>query len=135
MYGALRGALDYEPSTIVCKTDTKSYTDKIMNIMIANGAYFGAGMKPAPKASSNDGKFDVILVRHMGLLKFLKNFPLIYSGKHLKMSNTDFFRSKSFEVELQNRAETPPYVEADGDVLGYPPARFEILHKALEFKV
>ena len=52
-------------------------------VVVANAAYFGAGMKVAPTAELDDGLLDVVIMRHGPRLAFLRVLMKIKSGSHL----------------------------------------------------
>ena len=55
----------------------------VANLCIANARYFGGGMKIAPDAKLDDGKFDVVSIGDIGAARILANAPRLYSGAHL----------------------------------------------------
>ncbi|MDO8518895.1 MAG: diacylglycerol kinase family lipid kinase [Deltaproteobacteria bacterium] len=129
LYGALWGALKYK----ACPVSYQSKTVPLLNMIIANGVYFGSGMKAAPQAKMNDGLFDIIVAPKMGVFTFLRHLHRLYSGNHLKIPEIDFFREKTLSIASVNGDKIP--VEMDGDTVGFLPATFEILPGALKFKM
>ncbi len=135
VYGALMGAVEYKSQDVeYIVNNQKKNQNRLLNMVIANGPYFGAGMKIAPGAKVDDGLFDVLVAGHMSLLKFARHFPALYSGKHIKLPNVSFVRADCIEINPQKGAK-PLLVELDGDTVGTLPATFKILHRALRFKV
>ncbi len=55
----------------------------ISTVAVANGQYFGGGMKVAPNALPNDGLFDVVVVGGTHKGRLLKDMKAIHSGAHL----------------------------------------------------
>lgn len=134
LYGALLGALKYKAVPVVYSCDGKKKEIRLLNMILANGAYFGSGMKAAPHAKIDDGLLDVVVASKMPILTFLRRIPGLYSGNHLKIPEVDFFREKIVDVSPVNSKDKIP-VEMDGDTVGYLPAQFKILPGALKFKV
>jgi diacylglycerol kinase family enzyme len=58
----------------------------VVSFCVANARYFGGGMKIAPGAKLQDGKFDVICVGDLSALKLLTSAPRVYLGSHLSMA-------------------------------------------------
>ncbi len=56
----------------------------IDNVVIANGRYFGGGMRIAPGAELDDGWFDVVVLPVLGRVRALVAMPSVYRGAHIK---------------------------------------------------
>jgi len=70
------------------------------SIMIQNTPFTGGGLKVAPGARINDGYFDVVAVGEIGRVELMKNFPKLYSGRHLDHPAFQLMRGKQIIVEL-----------------------------------
>jgi YegS/Rv2252/BmrU family lipid kinase len=70
------------------------------SIMIQNTPFTGGGLKVAPGARINDGYFDVVAVGEIGRVELMKNFPKLYSGRHLDHPAFQLMRGKHIIVEL-----------------------------------
>ena len=103
-------------------------------MILANGSYFGSGMKAAPKAKLDDGLFDILAAEKMSTFDFIKNFPNLYSSKVTHIPQVHFFRQQKITIEPKNKNDQI-YVEMDGDTVGTLPASFEILPKCIRFKI
>lgn len=134
LYGTLRGALEYRSLPVIYSCGGKSHEKKILNLVIANGQYFGSGMKVAPKAKLDDGAFDILSVGCVSFFNFLKNLPKLYQGNHLNLPQVDTFRTKRIVV-LPKNGFPPLFVEMDGETVGKIPAVFEVVPRAIRFKV
>jgi diacylglycerol kinase (ATP) len=108
----------------------RTYEGPMNNLVVANGQFFGGGMKIAPKAAPTDGLFD-IQIDHASKLEGLAIMPKVYKGQHVPHPKID--EAKRVAVSID--ADDPLLVEADGEVLGYTPARFELLKDAISLKV
>jgi diacylglycerol kinase (ATP) len=82
-------------------------------VVIANSAYFGAGMKVAPMAELDDGVLDVLIMRHAPKLAFLRVLLQIRSGSHVGLPQVSHVRAA--EVTLTVDRDLP--AGADGDTL------------------
>ena len=51
-------------------------------ISISNGISIGGGMKITPDAKFDDGQLDLFVLSPLSRLKFLRLFPLVFSGAH-----------------------------------------------------
>ena len=99
--------------------------------VVANGRYFGGGMHAAPEARIDDGLFDLVVFRgDRGNVHLLRNFPSIYSGRHLALAEVTQQRG----VVVEASSDAALWLEIDGEPLGRAPARFECLPGALRLR-
>ena len=128
--GAVGAILSHRPDEMALEIDDERvYEGPVSMIVIANGCYFGAGMKVAPRAVVDDGRFEVVLVRGLTLPRLLANLPSLYAGRHL--GHPSVSRHAARRVALLPKHATPP-IDADGEGLGTLPLSAEILPAALE---
>ena len=106
------------------------YEGPMNNLVVANGQFFGGGMKIAPKAAPTDGLLDV-QIEHARKREAIAIMPKIYKGEHVP--HPDIEEAK--RVRLSIEAARPLLIEADGEVLGHTPATFEVLPDILNLKV
>jgi diacylglycerol kinase (ATP) len=105
----------------------------VANLCVANARYFGGGMKIAPAAKLNDGRFDIITIGDLGALKILANAPRLYLGKHLGMPQVHHTRAARLTARPV-RKDVGVSIEMDGELPGRLPATFEILPSALRVR-
>ena len=108
----------------------REYEGYMNNLVVANGQFFGGGMKVAPKAAPTDGVLDV-QIEHARKREALALIPKIYKGEHVPHPDIEEFK----RVKLSIEADRPLLIEADGEVLGHTPATFEVLKDLLRLKV
>lgn len=100
---------------------------------VANAICYGGGFYCAPHARVDDGLLDVVLVRKLSRLKFLKFVKKFKNGKHLDMPELKdiiyFKRGKLVEIE----SEKPINCCFDGEVVKETKIKIEILPKLLKF--
>jgi diacylglycerol kinase family enzyme len=101
------------------------------DVVVANGAWHGGGMKLAPDALPDDGLFDVVLIGDVGKVDFLTTAPKIYKGRHVRHPKVDVLRSKRVEVDAVERLP----IEVEGEQVGTTPAVFEVVPGALRVRV
>ncbi len=100
------------------------------NLVVANGQFFGGGMKVAPKAPPTDGVLDV-QIEHASKRESLSMIQKIYKGTHVP--HPDIEEAKRARVTIS--ADRRLLIEADGEVLGHTPASFELLPGLINLKV
>lgn len=74
-------------------------------VSVGNGVSLGGGMKVTPDAMLDDGMLDVMIVKPVSRLTFLRLFPKVFSGEHVALT----------EIVTMRRAARIR-IEADGVV-------------------
>jgi diacylglycerol kinase (ATP) len=113
----LEGFVKFKPVKAQITIDGTTFREeKIWLVAVMHGAYFGGGMKIAPKASRKEDEIHVIVIKDIPkwLLTFI--FPSIYMGRH-----TIFRRYVNTYVGKHVTVVTddPTYAQIDGDTV-YP---------------
>jgi diacylglycerol kinase (ATP) len=99
----------------------------VIAAIFANTPVYGGGMKVAPKAKMDDGLLDVCVIRDISKLKLLSVFPSVYLGKHLGISEVDYFPADSVRVETDRLLD----VYADGEYVCPTPVEIGVAKSAL----
>ncbi len=99
-------------------------------LAIANGAWFGGGMKIAPDAVIDDGRFEAVIVRARNRFTLLANLARVYGGLHRSHPDVTMRAARRVEVHPADPATLVP-LEFDGEDLGCLPARYEMLPGAV----
>lgn len=99
-------------------------------LAVANGMYFGGGMKVAPGARVDDGAFACTLWSGYGVSEFLFRQGGVYSGAHTGWKKTRTFVARTVRAE----SDDDVFVEIDGEQPGMLPATFDVLPGALPLK-
>ena len=102
-------------------TDTCTFTTKAMLIAIGNGRSYGGGMLVCPHAKLDDGLFDVMILKPVSKLEFIKVFPKVFSGSHITHPAVEIFRTKKITLA----ADAIAY--ADGERIGPAPVSAECI--------
>lgn len=120
----------HRPAQVQVDLMTRTYKGPMNNMVIANGQFFGGGMKIAPKAAPTDGVLD-FQIEHASKREAIAVMPKVYKGQHVP--HPDILEAKRVQASIES--DPPLLIEADGEVLGYTPARFELLRDAIHLKV
>lgn len=130
----LQTALKTEATQVVVQVDEQPEQRlTVVALCIANARYFGGGMKIAPEAKLNDGKFDVVSIGDLGPLKIFTNAPRLYFGAHLGMQDVGHTQAMKLTVRPAVKGE-PIAIEVDGELPGQLPATFQIVPRALRVR-
>ncbi len=104
-------------------------------VVVANSAYFGAGMQVAPPALIDDGVLDIVLMRHAPKLTFVRALLKIKDGSHVTLPQITLDRGTDVTITMSR--DLP--AAADGEPLEYAsplpagtPLRVRALPAALE---
>lgn len=116
------------PTTVTI--DHTEISEPMTEVVVANCQFFGSGLKIAPRALPDDGRFNVQTWRSEPR-DVLTQLPKARVGEHLSDPKVREYQSSTVHVT----SETPHLVEADGEVLGTTPATFDLLPLALRLKI
>jgi diacylglycerol kinase (ATP) len=82
-------------------------------VVIANIAYFGAGMMVAPPARCDDGELDIVTMRHGSRAQFLRVLLRIGGGTHVTLPQVSLDRAAAVTLTMDRALP----VAADGETL------------------
>ncbi len=130
-YALTREFLHWRNTDVSVRVDQAERRGRMHDVIVANGRWHGGGMKLAPDALQDDGRFDVILIGDVNKVDFLTTAPKLYKGTHLAHPKVELLHGAVVEVD----AAVPLPIETDGEVVGTTPARFEVAPGALRLVV
>ena len=111
----------FKPLSYRIELDSQVIETEAMLIAVGNGSSYGGGMKVCPEAVMDDGYFDVMVLRPVSKIEFIKVFPTVFSGKHVEHEQVDIYRTKRVSLNAQAIAY------ADGERIGGLPVRAECI--------
>jgi diacylglycerol kinase (ATP) len=125
--------IHYRHKRLRLKVDGRELPDDDYMIgAVANGRVFGKGMKISPQARLDDGLLDLVLIKGMKMLEFLRNSLKVYRGTHLSHPKVSLRRCRSVEALPVTGQEV--LIELDGEQVGRLPAVFDLLPQPLSVK-
>ncbi len=134
MLASARSLLSWADQPVRWRVDGGPWREeRLTALSVCNGRFFGGGMQVAPGARMDDGLFDVVVWRGLGLSDFVTKRRMLYDGTHVTLENTRVVRARSVEAEPLGGAEV--LLDVDGESPGTLPARFTILPGALRIRV
>ncbi len=68
-------------------------------VAIANGSYYGGGMRIAPDARTDDGILDVCVVGDISRLTAVRQLPNLYRGTHVRHPQVTTLTGRTVEVD------------------------------------
>lgn len=130
----LQSLFQYNHTQLTITADGKQvFSGKVFSMSIGICMYNGAGMMQLPFAISNDGLFDVTLIKKTSKFKVMMSIKNLYDGSFVRMKEVETFTGKDFVIEA-TPADTL-FLETDGESLGHSPLFFEIVPKAVKLIV
>jgi diacylglycerol kinase (ATP) len=132
--GSLRAMVSYSNAPVRVRVDGNVCLEApILNVAIANGRYFGGGMKIAPNADPSDGLFDVIALHDLSRAQGVALAHRIYQGTHVGQPGVRVARGALIEAEsLVPRAEV--LIDMDGETPGRLPLVARVAKGALRIR-
>jgi len=127
IFYVFKALFQFEPFEIEIITDDNSWKGQIMMVVIANGSDYGGGMKIAPHAVIDDGILNLCIVKETSKLKLIRQFPKVFSGKHIADSNIILKSGEKITI----KAEKHHKVFADGEHVDDLPVTITIKHQSL----
>ncbi len=120
----------YPAATIQLTAGKRTYEGPAINVVLANGQFFGGGMNIAPRATVMDGRLDIQVFKGPRRRAFTV-MPRVTRGTHLHDSAVRRFESATFELSCPGRWP----VEADGEMLGRGSVKGRVMPAAVNFKI
>ncbi len=107
--------------------DGVPFAQKSLLFCLANGKYYGGGIKIAPEAVMDDGKLDAYLIESVSSLKFLSILPLLAIGKHTGLKQVKHIRAD--KVTVRGNGLT---LNLDGELSPSDEITFEVMPGGLK---
>ncbi|MBQ9007957.1 MAG: diacylglycerol kinase family lipid kinase [Clostridia bacterium] len=118
---------NYSPMEAAISIDGGPFENQFLTIVeVANGQYFGGGMRVAPEADLYDGAFDVILIPRLPKFSLIFLLPLFLFAWHVRLGIARQVRAR--QVTVRSKGMT---VNIDGRLEKMDEAVFEIAPGAL----
>jgi YegS/Rv2252/BmrU family lipid kinase len=127
---SLRASIAYKNAEVRLRLDDNAHEVRtVYSVAVANGRYFGGGMKMAPDAALDDGLFDVVTIGDVGVGTMIRHTSKIYSGTHIALPFVRVERARRVIAESTRGEEV--LLDVDGEQPGRLPATFELLPGAV----
>ncbi len=117
----------YKATKTTVVLDNESVTQDVFSMSVGICQYNGGGMKQAPDAKSDDGLFDLTIIRNIGKFKVIRNVVKLFDGSFTRLPEVSTFRSSHIII----KSIFPMYLEVDGESLGHTPFEFTIIPQTL----
>lgn len=132
--GSLRALLVYRNLPVRITVDDEVWHEgPILNVAVANGRYFGGGMKIAPQADVGDGELDLVALEDLSKLQSLALSRHLYRGSHVHLPGVRFRRGRRITAEPLSK--NPVAIDLDGETPGDLPLSARVLPGAIRLRV
>lgn len=111
----------FKPLSYLIELDNQVIETEAMLVAVGNGSSYGGGMKVCPGAVMTDGLFEVMVLRPVSKVEFIRVFPKVFSGQHIDHKQVDIYQSRRISLNAAAIAY------ADGDRIGGLPVKAECI--------
>jgi diacylglycerol kinase (ATP) len=106
--------------------DGVEHRERALLVSVGNNTSLGGGMKVTPAALLDDGLLDVMIVRPLSRVAFLRIFPRVFAGTHVSDPRVVTLRARSIRIEADGIV-----AYADGERIAALPIDVEVEPGAL----
>ncbi len=126
MSAILASLISAQPVKATVKIENESITADILDLIIANGQYYGKGIHASPDSDMGDGFLDVHLIKFMPKYKVMMRLNSLRNGSYTSYHEVINRRAKSIHVICQST------VEIDGETMKVDEYTVSVCHNALK---
>jgi diacylglycerol kinase (ATP) len=101
--------------------------ERALVVAVLNTASYGAGLRIAPEAQTDDGKLDLVLLGDLSFLQILGVLPGLALTGELRTKKVQHFPVERVRIET----ERPCPFHGDGEVIAMTPVEIEVVPRAL----
>lgn len=125
--GLFRALWSYPAPRLRVALDGQLEQKRFLLVCASNSECAGGGMKLAPGARMDDGCLNINLIEALGRWAAFKQLRRVCQGRHTNHPKARYLIASEVSVE----ADTSLEVAADGELIGYTPARFVVERRGL----
>lgn len=121
-----RELVSFRPAPYAMEVDGRAVHGTAMLVAVGNGGRYGGGMRVCPDATPDDGVLDVTWLSAVSRPRFVRSFPSVYRGTHVRQPYVRTFRGATIRIEASGQV-----AYADGELVGPLPVTIEVRAGAL----
>jgi len=135
LFAALGALAVWRERRVKVSIDGRLVSDGPMNLVaVANALYAGGGMMLSPDARLDDGKLDVVTASGLSRANVIAELSRVHKGGHVSNPKVNITQGEIVLIETLMMQDAM-LIEADGNVRGVTPVRFEVMPSALQFLI
>lgn len=115
-----------KPFQYTLTLDGTEHTLDANMVSIGNGVSLGGGMKITPDAELDDGLLDVLIVRPLSRFNFVRIFPSVFKGEHVRHPKVSILRAQNVRITGEG-----VMIYADGERIAPAPVDVQVVPGAL----
>jgi YegS/Rv2252/BmrU family lipid kinase len=108
--------LDHNPIRMQIETDTETWEQGVIYLILCNGPREGGGFLVAPEAKIDDGILHYALIKDVSRPMMFRIVPEVMKGTHGRFKEVKMGTCKKFSLT----ANRPLYIHADGEIFTGP---------------
>jgi diacylglycerol kinase (ATP) len=120
----------FRPIPYVVEVDGQRRETGAMLVAVANGPSYGGGMRVCPDAVLDDGLLDVLVLSQISIPAFLRVFPRVFAGTHVRHPAVEILRGRRVRLVAKGVV-----AYADGERVGPLPLTCDVVPGALRVLV
>lgn len=132
LWETLATLLRYGSRDVRVVVDDEELERSVQSVVVANGRFFGGGMRIAPHAQLDDGLFDVVILGALSRVRSMTSMPAVYRGSHISRPSVEVRRGRTIRIEHRG---LPLLFDVEGEQLGCTPATIFCLPGAIRLCV
>lgn len=121
----------FDNRSIRLTIDGEVLARRVLLVAVANGEYYGGGMRIAPGAKADDGRLDICVVGDISRLTALQQLANLYRGTHVRHPAVSMHACSVLAIE----GDAATRIHLDGEPFGTLPLRVELAQGALRVAV
>ena len=124
----LGAILKFKGITCSLRMDDEEFDSlRLTNLTVFKTPYFGGGMYYGVETFQDDGLLNVAIVEAQSRLRLAAVIPSLYTGKIFEKECAYHRTCTELTIDVEEKI----IIETDGESIGYPPARYSILKRAV----
>lgn len=124
----IQGLLNYRNTAVTVVTNTGEWRGELLNLVLANGRYFGHGLGIAPQAELCDGQIQMVRLGKISLFDYFRNLGKLKRCESIAHPEAHYQKITQCHVV----SALPVPVDMDGEFIGYTPVNMTIKPAAIE---
>lgn len=127
LISTIQGLIQYENKNLTIEVNEQKIEKKMNLAVVANGQYFGSGMRIAPTADLFDGKFTVVLIDAMSKPYLISKLGTLRKGTHVNSDGVSVLETDKIKIWSSDKA----LLDLDGELAGQCPMEVEMVAGAI----